>query len=581
MRAYSKASARTRTHNKTSVRGATPTHNPPYPHLTAFSTHALPQYSANSALLWTQYFKLELLYVIKLRGRRLALGLEQQPHTPPAKGQDGDEKDEGEGAHPIELPALAEEEDDNNNTARVPLTVPELDPSDPRAQSVQAVLSGAVPRVVYAAAVAARPTDLALRLDCLATLDTLPGAEDGHFEPLAREMLDGIARDMGPEAGAWAGALHALRGGQGGGGGKKKKQPPTHKGKKRPRGEEAGGEGVAVVAAWATGLGGAEAACLAALEDGVSRAAPGSRRMWEYYVEGLTELLGAPDAVVAAALARAAGALGGGEGEGLSVEMFLQWAGACGDNGKARDVLKRAVAAHGDEPRLWAARLRLAAGMGGEDVRAVWARALSAVGGATAGVMGEAGQRRAVADMWLVYLGWLVGKVEGDGSDSGASDSDSSSEDEGAGASGAAVTPAVVERALESALAGTRGLGRVEVCGLWARWRGQRGLRRALRLVGGLALDDDKAEADAAVGALAELCLAMTADETDGEQQQQLQHEAAWDFYESALAVCGSHPAARPLWDAYEAAERAAGQHQRANGVRWRAKQALGEQAKA
>lgn len=538
-------------------------------------------------MLWTQYFKLELLYVNKLRGRRLALGL-AAPRTP-SKGQDEDE-DEGEGDdeegdgshHPIDLPTLAEEEEgEDGSAAVVPPTVPELDPSDPRAQSVQAVLGGAVPRVVFDAAVAARPEDLAMRLDCLATLDTLPGSEDGHFEPLAQEMLAGIATDMGPEPAAWARALHALRRGDAAAGQAKGegKQPPSKskgKGKKRPRREEEGhddGAAAEVVAAWAGGLGGAEAACLAALEDGVTCAAPHSRRMWEYYVQGLTELLDAPDGVVAAALARAAAALEE-EGEGLSSGMYLQWAGACGDNGKAREVLGRAlgVAAHKGEPRLWGARLRLAAGMG-EDVRPLWVRALAAVGGAAAGVEGEAERRRAVADMWLVYLGWLVGRVEGEGDGSRGSDSDSSEDEEGEG--GAAVTPGEVERALESALAGTRGLGRVEVCGLWARWRGRGGLRRALRLVGGLALDDDKAEADAAVGALAELCL-----ETDGEPTQQAQQaqQEARDYYEAALAVCGSHPAARPLWDAYEAAERAAGQHQRAHGVRWRAAQALGEE---
>ena len=60
--------------------------------------------------------------------------------------------------------------------------VPQLDAEDPRSRSVQAVLAGAVPRVVYLSAVAARPTDLAMRLQCLEILDTLPGNDDGHFE---------------------------------------------------------------------------------------------------------------------------------------------------------------------------------------------------------------------------------------------------------------------------------------------------------------------------------------------------------------------------------------------------------------
>ena len=179
---------------------------------------------AESALLWSQYFKLELLYVQKLRGRRLALGLPGASGAPDAaaaaEAQQEEEGEEGgEGACPVEVPTLAEEDDGDDHylAAAPPAAVPELDPSDPRAQSVQAVLEGAVPRVVYAAAVAARPQDLQLRLDCLATLAGLPGAssgeeeDGGHFEPLAQEMLAGIDRDVGPEAGAWARALHALR----------------------------------------------------------------------------------------------------------------------------------------------------------------------------------------------------------------------------------------------------------------------------------------------------------------------------------------------------------------------------------
>jgi hypothetical protein len=522
---------------------------------------------AESALLWTQYFKLELLYVNKLRGRRLALGLEKAARSP--DDPEDNEGEEEEGPCPVEVPALAEEDDGDAG----PPAVPELDPSDPRAQSVQAVLEGAVPRVVYAAAVAARPHDLQLRLDCLVTLASLPGSEDGHFEPLAQEMLAGIERDVGPEAGAWARALHALRiGPSAAAAGEEEKEKSSKKGssKKRPR---AAAEEDGESAAWASGLPAPQAACLAALERGVTHAAPSSRRMWGYYLQGLTELLEAPPAVVAAALARADAALEGGEG--LTPEMYLQWAEAYGSssegNGsKARGVLDKALNAHKGEPRLWAERLRLAAQ--GEEkekgVQALWARALAAVGGAAAGVAGEAERRRAVADMWLVYLQRLLGKVE---AAAGSDGSDSDSDDSEAEGGGDKVTRAMVERALESALVGTRGLGRVEVCALWARWQGRTGLRRALRLVGGVALDDDKAEAEAAVGALAGICVAVVAEgEGKGEPQQ------APDFYEAALAVCGAHPAAKPVWDAYEAAERAAGQHQRAHGVRWRAAQALG-----
>jgi hypothetical protein len=99
-----------------------------------------------------------------------------------------------------------------------------------------------------------------------------------------------------------------------------------------------------------------------------------------------------------------------------------------------------------------------------------------------------------------------------------------------------------------------------------------------------MAPEDDKAEADAAVSTLAALCLTTaTATATTGEGDEEeggarRTPQEARDFYEAALAVCGPHPAARPLWEAYEAAERAAGQHQRAHGVRWRALQALEQQ---
>ena len=128
-----------------------------------------PSHRSGSALMWTQYFKLELLYVQKLKGRRMALGIEGQEEV--EEEVRGGEEEE----NPVDVPLLEGEEKDEEE-------------EDLRARSVRDVLAGAVPRVVYQSAIAARPRDLAMRLSCLETL-ALIQQQDGGFEVGGEERI--------------------------------------------------------------------------------------------------------------------------------------------------------------------------------------------------------------------------------------------------------------------------------------------------------------------------------------------------------------------------------------------------------
>eukprot|EP00624_Nannochloropsis_granulata_P005406 evm.model.NODE_3836_length_13751_cov_70.976944.1 len=325
-----------------------------------------------SALLWTQYFKLEVLYVNKLRGRRVALGLDEG--TRKEQGEQGGEGEEERGG--VHVPRLEGEDDDPEEEVKAE---EKGKGKDPRARNVRAVLAGAVPRMVYLSAIKARPQDLDMRLAFVETLEELGGQEqqsepegkggeerEGAFESLVQEILEGIEEAFGLADAAWARANHALttRGGQG----EEEVEVGVTMNKRKKHGrrnsstsssnskkqrcsssltastvdDEEAEEG------WREGLQGGARACMAVLDTSLAAAADlnqkdekkkGERdsllnKMWQYYLRGLLELLHAPASVLRAVFARREAALsgeGGWEGgvaRGLALEpgMYLIWA---------------------------------------------------------------------------------------------------------------------------------------------------------------------------------------------------------------------------------------------------------------
>lgn len=116
--------------------------------------------------LWHEYFRLELLYALRLRERRRVLGIAagDDDLTGDAEGEEGEEG------------------------------------GDESAAAVAAVLNGAVAGVVYRSAIAAVPHSIPFRarfLELLAPLD-FPGKAG-----LEEAMYDSVARDFGDSPQAW------------------------------------------------------------------------------------------------------------------------------------------------------------------------------------------------------------------------------------------------------------------------------------------------------------------------------------------------------------------------------------------
>ncbi len=196
-----------------------------------------------SEQLWAEYFRLELLYVHRLRARRQVLGIHDSTDaaqagdgTQPAADSDAaparaasDAQNGGE--HPAKRAKLnggsarrrvrdpnASSSDDSEasdadedplaqHPVVLPSEAPSAGPDKQRGQppqesdaAIKAVLTGAVARVVYRNAVAAVPGSTAFRrrlLDMLEPFD-FPGAEG-----LRDEIIQGIAADFADQEDAW------------------------------------------------------------------------------------------------------------------------------------------------------------------------------------------------------------------------------------------------------------------------------------------------------------------------------------------------------------------------------------------
>lgn len=128
-------------------------------------------------VMWVEYFRMELLYIQRLRVRREVLGLDLPLH------------EESAVATPPSSPTL-EADADASAIAAAAVTADGVDESE---AAVKAVLMGAVAGIVFRQAIAALPADLQLRQRMLQVLGdfTFPGIKvregiySGPLQPIA------------------------------------------------------------------------------------------------------------------------------------------------------------------------------------------------------------------------------------------------------------------------------------------------------------------------------------------------------------------------------------------------------------
>ncbi|KAJ2713716.1 U3 snoRNP protein [Coemansia spiralis] len=159
----------------------------------------------DSMRLWTEYFRLELLLVEKIKARRRVLGIDGTDAGQPVADKD-DQGDE-EGAA-IELPLLDEEEEERANgsieerfaeqaLAQQSARGAALSEEERAAmnQKDNAYLQGAVAQVVFEQAVRAVPGSLAFRQELAAVAGQFP-----DMEAVQQRVLESIAADFGQDA---------------------------------------------------------------------------------------------------------------------------------------------------------------------------------------------------------------------------------------------------------------------------------------------------------------------------------------------------------------------------------------------
>lgn len=129
-----------------------------------------------SQQLWLEYFRMELMYAHKLRARRRILGLDALPGSTAATQSDIDSASAAQAD-------MEEEEDEVSGEA-----------------AIQAVLTGAIAKVVYKSAIDAIPDQIEFRHNFLKLLSQF------KFEGIAviqDTILDSIQRDFGDTEEAW------------------------------------------------------------------------------------------------------------------------------------------------------------------------------------------------------------------------------------------------------------------------------------------------------------------------------------------------------------------------------------------
>ncbi|KAI3438077.1 hypothetical protein D9Q98_000519 [Chlorella vulgaris] len=133
--------------------------------------------------LWHEYFRMELLYALRLRERRRVLGIADGDDDQPSSNEG--QQAAAAGTQQAEAEAEAEE----------------AEGGDESAAAVAAVLNGAVAGVVYRSAIAAEPHSVSFRRKFLELLQPLP-----HFPgkaALEAAVYDSVARDFAGSPEAW------------------------------------------------------------------------------------------------------------------------------------------------------------------------------------------------------------------------------------------------------------------------------------------------------------------------------------------------------------------------------------------
>ncbi|KAI9270412.1 hypothetical protein BDA99DRAFT_319483 [Phascolomyces articulosus] len=158
--------------------------------------------NADNKNLWHEYFRLELLYVEKIKLRRRVLGvddksLEQQRKEEEERAMDVDEMDE----NTIKLPTITGEDVENwNEESSERKTVKKMEASAAEAlkEGVNPILNGLLAKIVYDNAIEAIPNDLDFRTKFVDIYRMFSDPEEGidHvYETIQRDMgADPVAR---------------------------------------------------------------------------------------------------------------------------------------------------------------------------------------------------------------------------------------------------------------------------------------------------------------------------------------------------------------------------------------------------
>ncbi|KAI8380700.1 U3 small nucleolar RNA-associated protein 6-domain-containing protein [Blakeslea trispora] len=111
--------------------------------------------------LWHEYFRLELLYIEKIKLRRRLLGIDQQKHAEDIEPTQEDEEDD----NTLQLPALTGEDvaqwqQDEQNKKKKKMTEQEMAALE---EANNPILQGLLAKIVYTNAIQAIPTDIEFR----------------------------------------------------------------------------------------------------------------------------------------------------------------------------------------------------------------------------------------------------------------------------------------------------------------------------------------------------------------------------------------------------------------------------------
>ncbi|KAF0699366.1 Aste57867_10082 [Aphanomyces stellatus] len=136
----------------------------------------------HSQKLWLEYFRLELLYVQKLRARREVLGLDDKKALPKELS--------------LDIAPVEGEEDDASKAADAV-----ADATSAVEDSRREILLGAIPKIVFHNAVQAIPSDAAFRLAFLDITNLFPSA---YAKPVADAILASATMEFPTDAAVWA-----------------------------------------------------------------------------------------------------------------------------------------------------------------------------------------------------------------------------------------------------------------------------------------------------------------------------------------------------------------------------------------